>query len=189
MEHAVATEQKYSFEELYQQYGNKILNLAFHMTGDEESARDLTQEIFIKIYENLAQFRGQSHIYTWIYRIALNHITNYLKSQKRLRWKTFLNIDLIDALRGKIPESSKSFIDEAGPHSRLEKKEREKIIWKLIQELPVQQRVSLILHRYEGYSYKEIADLLGISMNAVESRIYRAKQALAKKLEKWQKLI
>jgi len=186
VEAAVATELKYSFEEIYERFGGKILNLVFHMTGDKEAARDLTQEIFIKVYENLDKFRGQSHIYTWIYRIALNHVTNYLKNQKRMRWKSFLNIDLIDVLKGRIPESNRTFAEESGAQAKLEKKEREKIVWKLILQLPVQQRVSLILHRYEGYSYQEIADLLNISINAVESRIYRAKQKLAKKLEKWQ---
>ena len=86
-----------TFEEIYQQYGEKVLNQAYRMTGREDAARDLSQDIFIKVYENMASFRGDAQVYTWIYRIATNHILNYLKKNRRWRW-----LDLMDKPIGEV---------------------------------------------------------------------------------------
>ena len=75
-----------TFDEVYAAYAERVLNLAFRLTGDEDVARDLSQEIFIKVYQNLARFEQRSQIFTWIYRIAVNHINNYLKKERRQRW-------------------------------------------------------------------------------------------------------
>ena len=72
-----------TFEDIYREHSGKILNLSYRMSGREEIARDLTQEIFIKVYENMETFRGESQVYTWIYRIAINHILNYLKKSQQ----------------------------------------------------------------------------------------------------------
>ena len=90
---------EHSFEDIYQAYGEKILNLAFRLSGNQETARDLTQEIFIKIYQNLPSFEGKSHIYTWMYRIAVNHISNYVKKERRYRWLDLLDKSISDTLR------------------------------------------------------------------------------------------
>jgi RNA polymerase sigma-70 factor (ECF subfamily) len=80
-----------SFEEIYEAYGERILNLSFQFTRNEESARDLTQEIFLKVFQNLDSFEGRSQVYTWLHRIAVNHITNHLKRERRHRWLNLLD--------------------------------------------------------------------------------------------------
>ncbi len=93
---SLMTEEKFDFEHLYRSHAEKILNLAFRMTGREDVAKDLTQDVFLKLYERHQDFRGDSQIYTWIYRIAVNHILNYLKKEKRMRWFDLLDKNVAD---------------------------------------------------------------------------------------------
>lgn len=173
-----------SFDEIYEQYSGRILNLAYRMTGQEEIARDLTQDIFIKVYENLDKFRGDSQIYTWLHRIAVNQILNHLKKSQRMKWLNLLDKPLSEAI--KADQIVPSFWGSTGalrPDRQLEKSEREKLIWQIVQSLPVKYRAPLILYRYEDMSYQEIADTMQLSMSAVETRLHRAKKELVKRLE------
>jgi RNA polymerase sigma-70 factor, ECF subfamily len=177
-----------TFEELYREHGKKILNLAQRMTGNEDDARDLTQEIFIKVYESLASFEGKSNIYTWIYRIAVNHIFNHLSKMRRTRWLNVLNENIMDALREEqvdplYPVNS----GEMPPDLQMEKREREKIVRQMIDSLHPKYRVPFLLFRYEELSYEEIASTLNLSLSAVEARIHRAKKQLVEKMKPWLK--
>jgi RNA polymerase sigma-70 factor, ECF subfamily len=177
-----------TFEELYRDYGKKILNLALRMTGDEDDARDLTQEIFIKVYENLGKFEEKSQIYTWIYRIAVNHIFNHLKKIKRTRWLNVLNENILDVLRE--DQVDPGYLTDSGimaPDQLLEKREREKIVREMIDSLAPKYRVPFVLFRYEEQSYEEIASTLNLSLSAVEARIHRAKKQLMEKMKPWVK--
>lgn len=171
------------FEEIYRSYAGRILNIAFRLTGNEETARDLTQDIFLKVYRSLGSFEEKSHIYTWIYRIAINHIMNHLKKEKRQRWFTVLDASVLDLMHEEAPDPSfRERISVPGADSAMEAAERAAIVWKSIQSLPPKYRVPLVMHHYEDMSYQEIADALELSMSAVESRIHRAKKQLIKKL-------
>lgn len=175
-----------NFEEIYHEYGGKILNLAFRMTGKEEVARDLTQDIFIKVYQNLSSFREQSQIYTWIYRIALNHILNYLKKERRFQWQELMDKKISEFLSDdKLETQFRLHANPVSPDEKLESDEREKIVWTVILKLPPKLRVPFVLNRYEDLSYQEIAEKLDISLSNVESRIHRAKKAVMKNLEPW----
>ncbi len=175
-----------SFESIYHAYGEKIINLAFRLSGNRESARDLTQEIFLKVYENLGTFEGKSHIYTWIYRIAVNHIYNYLKKERRFRWLDLLDTSISDSLRESRVESGFFASNPSpSPEGALQSSQRADIVWKTIQTLQPKYRIPLVLHHYEELSYKEIAEAMGLSLSAVEARIHRAKKQLIKKLEPW----
>lgn len=175
-----------TFDDIYREYGKRVLNLAYRMTGREETARDLTQDIFIKVYENMETFRGESQVYTWIYRIANNHILNFLKKSQRRRWVSLMDKPLSEAL--KEDQVEPTFWGKSGapsPDRKLERAEREKIIWSIVQSLPPKYRMPFVLNRYEDMSYKEIAETMGLSLSALEARIHRAKKMVAEKLAPW----
>ena len=175
-----------SFEQIYQKYGERVLNLAYRFTRNEETARDLTQDVFVKIYQKLDTYRSQSHIYTWIYRIAVNHFLNYIKKERKWRWT-----QLLEKTSGEERHAEGS-IDAHWPTGHmpspdrvLEKTEREKIVLDLINSLPPKYRTPLILQRYEEMNYQEIAEILSLSGSAVETRLHRAKKMLLEKLKPW----
>jgi RNA polymerase sigma-70 factor (ECF subfamily) len=175
-----------TFEAIYEAYAERVLNLAYRMTADEEAARDLTQEIFIKVYENLGSFEHRSQVFTWLYRIAVNHITNYIKKEKRRRWVSFMDWKISDVFREDQAGSAFDIPAEGlSADRKLEDDERAKLVWSMVQSLPVKYRVPLVLFHYDRMSYKEIADILGLSLSAVETRIHRAKKQLLTKLEPW----
>lgn len=183
MEHGKGTP---TFEEIYEAYAERVLNLAYRMTGDAEAARDLTQEVFVKVYENLDSFERRSHVFTWIYRIAVNHVTNHLKKEKRRRWVSFMDWKVSDVFKdGETGAPGDAPANEVPADRKLEADERAKLVWSAVQALPAKYRLPLVLFHYDGMSYKEIADTLAISLSAVETRIHRAKKQLARKLEPW----
>src|SRR5579862_5711850 len=174
------------FEAIYRACGPKVLSLAFRFTRDEESARELTQEVFIKIYRNLDSFREQSAVSTWVYRIAMNHILNHLKSERRRRWKEMLNQNIADVFSGDETEPRNEAVStDETPDVVMERGERERIVAMNLDALPVKYRVPLVMFHSEGLSYQEIADALQLSLSAVEARIHRAKKMLIKRLEPW----
>jgi RNA polymerase sigma-70 factor (ECF subfamily) len=173
-------------ENLYQQYAARILNVAYRFTGDKMMAEDMMQDAFILASENRHQYDGRSQPYTWLYRIAVNHIINTLKREKRYRWMNMLERPVQDLFQR---ERQKNDSDPIGMGERadhqLERKEMEQHIWKAIANLKESYRVPLVLQRYEGWGNQEIADALGLSLSAVESRIHRAKKKLARDLKEW----
>lgn len=171
-----------TFEEVYKENAEMVLNLAYRMTGREEAAKDLTQDIFLKVYEKQDTFREQSKASTWVYRIAMNHIINYLKRERRVRFFDFNDEASAPAYNGS------TFWEEnmpLQPDHQLEDGEKELIIRKLIDELPVKYRIPLVLFRYEELSYQDIAQLMAVNLSTVETRIHRAKKKLAEKLKPW----
>lgn len=167
------------FEEIYREYGERVLNLVYRYTTNSEVARDLTQDIFIKIYQNLDNFQHRSNLYTWIYKIATNHCINYLKKERKKRWLSLLDQNVFDIIK----VENSLFKNPSNPEQLLEKSERERIIHSTINSIPVKYRFPLVLQRYEGLSVEEIAEILSLTIPATESRIHRAKKMLIKKLQ------
>ncbi len=173
-----------TFENIYQTYSERILNLVFRMTSNEEVARDLTQEIFIRVYRNLETFRQESQLYTWIHTIAVHHVLNYLKREKRLRWIPIMNPEQPElSIPGNLPRQEAGHEGPEPADTVFEQKERTAIVLKALQTLAPKYRIPLILHHYEGISYRDISEILKISTSAVETRIHRAKKQLIRKLE------
>jgi RNA polymerase sigma-70 factor (ECF subfamily) len=174
------------FEEIYETYAARVLNLAYRLTGDEETARDLTQDVFVRVYEHLDSFEQRSEIFTWIYRIAVNHVTNHLKKEKRRRLLGLLDRRIPDVLSE--PGGDPAF-DAPSPdpsaQKKLEDAERARVVWDAVRALPAEYRVPLVLYHYDGMSYKDIAETMGLSLSAVETRIHRAKKKLIPALEPW----
>lgn len=163
-----------AFAALVNKYRGKVYNLAFGLTQNREIADDLAQEAFIKAYFGLPKFKFRSEFGTWLYRITINLIKDYLRKKERMR--KFLTAD--------IKENPFLQEDEA---KRREKEtieeERRKFVHKFIRSLPEKYQAILSLRDLRGFSYQEIAKILKISPGTVDSRLHRARKMLRKKIE------
>jgi RNA polymerase sigma-70 factor, ECF subfamily len=173
-----------TFDEIYRENAEMVLNLAFRMTGKQEVARDLTQDVFIKVYEKSGSFREQSKISTWIYRIAMNHVLNFVKREKRIAFFDFMNRDTKNAREATVTYWEQNLPTQ--PDKSLEDEEKEIIVRHAIEKLAPKYRIPFLLFRYEEMSYQQIAGQLGLSLSAVETRIFRAKKKLSEILKPWQ---
>ncbi len=179
-----------TFEDIYAANGERILNLAYRMTGRRSVAQDLTQDVFIKVFEKMESFREEAQLSSWIYRIAMNHIINYIKREKKMSLFSFFETEDGDA--EKRFDGSKTVWEESLPEPAdrlLEEQELETVIRKTIDELPPKYKLPLLLYRYEEMSYQQIALELGISLSAVESRIHRGRKKLKERLKPWMKML
>jgi RNA polymerase sigma-70 factor, ECF subfamily len=154
---------------LMDEYGEEIKRLVFTYTKNWQQAEDITQEIFISVFNNLNDFREQSTVKTWIYRIAINKCKDYVRSwhyTKTLLTNTFYQIS-----NGLSPEEE--FIQA----------ERKEQISKLILQLPIKYREVIILYYFKEFSLEEISTTLEINLNTVKSRLRRAKKSLESNIE------
>jgi RNA polymerase sigma-70 factor, ECF subfamily len=161
---------------LFERYRNRTFALAFGMTGEREQAEDLTQEIFLRVYERLNTFQGQAKFATWFYRIALNHCLNHCRNERRRR-QTVANPDdgqatLLVELR---------VVEQAD--ATLLRKEIQQQLRSALLSLKPEVRVLLLLKEIEGLSYEEIAERLECSPGTIASRLSRGRRLLARKLE------
>jgi len=167
-----------AFKELFQTYSAMVFNVCFRMLGNQQEAEDVTQDVFFKVYKSVRQFRCESKLSTWLYRIAINFCLDYQRRKKRER---LLSLDFIFENPGQ-EECGVVAASEDGLDAMLEKSEIERIVQNAINSLPKHQRVALTLQMYEGLPYQEIAEVMNCSVASVESRLHRAKQNLYKKL-------
>jgi len=166
-----------AFEELFVKYQSKVFNIAYRMLSNYEDAGDITQEVFIRVFKSLRGFRGDSRFYTWLYRITVNSCINQLKSQKPT---VPLNNCDESWERGKPAFGSSP---NRGPLERLEEKELQRYVQNGINSLPSKYRSVIVLRDIQGLRYQEIAEILGCSLEAVRSCLYRARRELRKELE------
>jgi RNA polymerase sigma-70 factor (ECF subfamily) len=162
---------RYSFEEIIKRYQKKVINLIYSFVNDTNEVEDIAQEIFLKIWKYAHDFKGQSKFSTWLYRIAVNSCLNY-KKQKKVESES---VEKNENMLG-INVNGNSI----SPEALIEKRELEVIIKEAIEKLPHRQRMALILSRFEGYSYKKIAEIMEVSLSSVETLLYRAKTNLGK---------
>src|SRR6185503_2460151 len=156
-----------AYDELVRVYHASIFHVAYRMLGDSNDAADAVQEIFLKVFRNVQGFRGDSSLKTWIYRIAFSEILNRLRWWKR-RFRSS-TVSLVDGPEGRSPVF---YLTAPGPSplQALETKEREGAIQQALTKLSGEHRSIVILRDIEGFSYSEIADILGISSGTVKSR-------------------
>jgi RNA polymerase sigma-70 factor (ECF subfamily) len=172
-----------AFEEIYIEYAERTLNLLYRFTSREQVARDLLQDVFVKVYENMESFEKRSQIYTWIYRIAVNHAINHVRRERRTLWFNLLDESVSDLLkREKVEMSGLGGGDVLRPDEILERSEADQLVQRAVDSLPVKYRIPFVLFKDEHLSYNEISDVLELSLSAVESRIHRARKMLIKKL-------
>ena len=161
-------ERKKLLIELLDRYEERIFNLIYWKIRDYEEAKDLTQDVFIKAYKALDRFRGESSYYTWLYRIAINHTNRAMKKKSLLK---FFSLDR--------PESRSAYYDPEPDEGEKWKEWALKAIKERIPSLPEKYREVIILYYFDGRSYEEIAEILGISMGTVKSRLSRGRDLLS----------
>jgi len=168
---------KGAFDLLVLRYEHKIVNLVMRYVRDPEQALDITQEAFIKAYRALPRFRGDSAFYTWLYRIAVNTAKNYLAAQRRR--PTDIELDLQDpdqyGLNAKLKETDT-------PEGVMLSQELKETLERAIAALPEDLRTAIILRELDGMSYEEIAQTMDCPVGTVRSRIFRARDAIGKKV-------
>lgn len=160
-----------AFKLLVDTYQLMVVNTCYAFVHDRDEAEDIAQDVFVQVFESLGRFRFESKLSTWLYRIAVNRSINHCKSPRGRAIK--INID-----SWKQQEVAQSV--EMPQQQILEEQEQIELLHKAIDKLPENQRSALILNKYEELSYKEIADVMGVSLSSVESLIFRAKNNLEK---------
>jgi len=167
---------EYAFELLVKRHQSRILNLIFRFIGNRTQAGDLAQEVFIRVWQAAPRYKPQAKFTTWIYRVATNLCLNELKSSSRRK----LLFSEIPADAGRTPNEEGTVTPSA--EDILLAEERSRQISHTLQNLPENQRMALILKRYENLSYHEIANIMDCSVSSVESLLVRAKRNLQEKL-------
>lgn len=169
---------KNAFNLLVLKYQNKVMSLISRYVRNQADVADVTQEAFIKAYRALANFRGESAFYTWLYRIAVNTAKNYLVSQGR---RTPAND--VDAEDAEYYEGSDALKEFASPERLMLSDEIKKVIFDTLETLPEELRMAISLRELDGMSYEDIAIVMDCPVGTVRSRIFRAREAIDKKLQ------
>jgi RNA polymerase sigma-70 factor (ECF subfamily) len=151
-----------------------VYQLAFHLLGDSQEALDLSQEVFLRVFRTLHQFRGQSTLRTWIYRIVVNQASNRQRWWRRRHRAQQVPIDDAAALHGELPES-RNF---AMPDRVLDEREASGRVWRALAHPPYDQRTLLLLREIDGLSNQEIATSLGVAVGTIKSRLARSRHGL-----------
>ncbi|MBX2870474.1 MAG: sigma-70 family RNA polymerase sigma factor [Saprospiraceae bacterium] len=166
---SIANGDRKAFGQLYQLFSDKVYNVALGYTHNEQDAEEVAQDVFVKVFRNAAQFKGEAKVSTWIYRITVNVALNLLKKRKRYAFLSF----------GKPVQEE---IDFEHPGILLERQEDAKILFKAIKKLPEQQQTAFILSFVEGLPRQQVADIMSTSLKAVEALLQRGKRNLRKSL-------
>ena len=168
---------KRAFDLLILKYQHKIISIVGRYLGDQNDVQDVSQETFIKAYRAIPNFRGESAFYTWLYRIAVNTAKNHLVSKSRRP----PNID-IDIDDGEFQNNSAVLRDNESPQASLATSQMEQVIFRSIENLPSELRIAVTLREFDGLSYEEIARIMDCPVGTVRSRIFRAREAIEKKI-------
>lgn len=149
-----------AFEELYRQHSTRLFNLAWRMCGTRADAEDLLQEIFLQAYRKLPDFRGDSSVGTWLYRLAMNRCLDHLKSRQTRANSSTTTLDE-ESIPGprRVPDGGIKRLD----------------LERAIARLPEGARAAFVLHDVEGFQHHEIADILGISEGTSKSQVHKAR--------------
>jgi RNA polymerase sigma-70 factor (ECF subfamily) len=170
----VAAGEVEAFAPLVATHEERLLRLCERLLGDLEEARDAAQEVFLKAFRKAGSYRPQGQVYTWLYRIAVNHCLNLLRRRRLVR---FLRLGESEADAPAAPALDPPDA-RPGPETELAARRRWRDLREAIARLPPGQRAVLVLVRGEGLSYREAARVLGITEGAVESRLVRAMRHL-----------
>jgi RNA polymerase sigma-70 factor (ECF subfamily) len=168
-----------AFKYLVENYKDRIYNTSLGIVQNAEDAEDVAQEVFIQVYRSIHDFKGQSKLSTWLYRIATTRSLDLLRSRKSKKRAGF-----IQRLFGEGNEPLYEIPDFNHPGVALDQKENAAKLFKAIGQLPENQKTAFTLHKLEELSYQEVSEVMNTSIPAIESLMHRARQNLRKILEK-----
>lgn len=169
---------KNAFNLLVQKYQNKVMSLISRYVRNQADVADVAQEAFIKAYRALPNFRGESAFYTWLYRIAVNTAKNHLVAQGRRA-----PANDIDAEEAEYYDGSDALKEFASPERLMMSDEIQKVVFDTLDTLPEELKMAISLRELDGMSYEEIANVMDCPVGTVRSRIFRAREAIDKKLQ------
>lgn len=166
-----------TFKELVEKYQLPVINTCLGIVHNRHDAEDIAQDVFVEIFRSVSGFRSDSKLSTWIYRIAVNKSINFTRKRNRQKWLSSLE-DFFDGKNE--PEIHSSLSDL--PSSEIENQQMNQHLHKAIDTLPENQRIAFTLNKYDELSYKDISEVMNLTVSSVESLIHRAKTNLQKKL-------
>ncbi len=170
-----------AYDTLVRKYDRQIFRIAQHITQNREDAEDVMQDAFLKAYEKLDQFQGNSKFYTWLVRIAVNE--SLMRLRKRRTGKMVSIDEEIETEEGSVPRDLADWAPD--PEQNYNQAELAEILRKTIQGLPQGFRIVFVLRDVEGLSTEETAETLGLSIPAVKSRLLRARLQLRERLSRY----
>ena len=163
-----------AYDELIRRYQERIYATVYHMTSNHEDANDLTQETFIKGFQALKSFKGDSSFYTWVYRIAVNKTINFLKQRKN---RTHLSLNDIDFNAENDPDLV-ALVSDRTPRRDVGLAELQQKLNNAMQKLSEPHRLVVTLHDVQGLSHEEIGNIMDCNIGTVRSRLFYARQQL-----------
>ncbi len=169
----MSEKQRLEFEEVLAKYGQKLFNLMLRLTGNYHWAQDLTQDVLLIAHREYHKFRGDSDVFTWIYRIAINH---HHRQARKLRIKSWLGFDDVPV------QVLSTSPDDADP---AEKDQRTRKVARAVSALPDEFKETVVLHYFQDQSCEQIAKIMNCSEGTVKSRLWRGRKILAQKLKNY----
>ncbi len=168
-----------AFKQLVDDWQHMVYNTVLGIVQDMQEAEDVAQEVFIQVYQSIRHFRGEAKLSTWIYRVA---VTKALDAERKKKSKK-----RVANLRSWIGlgETEEQAVHFHHPGVELDNKERAAILFRAMQRLPENQRIAFVLIKVEGLSYEETADIMNVTVKAVEALMHRAKDNLKKYLQSY----
>ncbi|MEO6547455.1 MAG: RNA polymerase sigma factor [Ferruginibacter sp.] len=170
------------FTTIVELYKDMVYNTAVGIVQNPDDADDITQEVFVQVYLSINSFKGESKLSTWLYRITISKSLDHEKKKKRKKRFGFMQ-----SIFGHQDGETVHAVEFDHPGVQLEKKEKAAELFKALKQLPDKQRIAFTLHKLEGQSHQEIAEIMNTSLYAVESLMGRAKTNLKKVLQNYYK--
>ncbi|HNC23414.1 MAG TPA: sigma-70 family RNA polymerase sigma factor [Opitutaceae bacterium] len=169
-----------AFDQLITKYRNRVYSVVYNLTSNREDAADLTQDAFIKSFQSINRFQGQSTFFTWLYRIAVNSTLTHLRKN---RLRTFFSFEKINEDDKVSAEVINALTDESGADRETFARELQEKLNEAMQKLSIPHRTVITLFEIDGLSHQEIAEIMNCSVGTVRSRLHYAKQLLQAELQ------
>lgn len=171
-----------AFKLIVETWQDMVYNTALGIVQNPEDAEDISQEVFVQVYNSVSSFKGDSKFSTWLYRITITKSLDHERRKKRKKRFAF-----VKSIFGEESQVVVNPPDFHHPGVVLDKKEKAAALFKAIAKLPENQRIAFSLHKVEGLSYQEVSEVMNTTVSSVESLMHRAKNNLKKSLEAYYK--